>query len=69
VAELRRRKARDDKPFALLVADVDTARTLVDLDEVAAQVLGSVGDRSCSPRGRRTAVSLRPSHRACRSSA
>jgi hydrogenase maturation protein HypF len=41
VTELRRRKARDDKPFALLVADLDTARTLVDLDEVAAQVLGS----------------------------
>jgi hydrogenase maturation protein HypF len=41
VAELRRRKARDDKPFALLAADVAMARQLVDLDEVAAGTLAS----------------------------
>ena len=28
VAELRRRKARDDKPFAVMVADLDAARAL-----------------------------------------
>jgi hydrogenase maturation protein HypF len=39
VTELRRRKRRDDKPFALLVADVAAARTLVDLDDVAAGLL------------------------------
>lgn len=32
VAELRRRKARDDKPFAVMVGDLDTARALVHLD-------------------------------------
>jgi hydrogenase maturation protein HypF len=41
VAELRRRKARDDKPFALLAADVDEAARLVDLDEVTAGALAS----------------------------
>jgi hydrogenase maturation protein HypF len=41
VAELRRRKARDDKPFALLVADVEAARALVDLDDAAAAELAS----------------------------
>jgi hydrogenase maturation protein HypF len=41
VAELRRRKARDDKPFAVLVADLATARTLVELDEGAQEVLAS----------------------------
>jgi hydrogenase maturation protein HypF len=43
VAELRARKARDDKPFALLVADLPTARALVELDDEAAEVL--VGPR------------------------
>ena len=41
VAELRRRKARDDKPFALLVADVAAATRLVGLDpEAAAELAG-----------------------------
>ena len=43
VAELRRRKARDDKPFAVMAADVDEAGRLVVLDERAAAAL-------CSPR-------------------
>jgi len=33
VAELRRRKRRGGKPFAVMVADVETARTLADLTE------------------------------------
>jgi hydrogenase maturation protein HypF len=41
VAELRRRKARDDKPFALLTVDVAGARRLADFDEVTAGVLAS----------------------------
>jgi hydrogenase maturation protein HypF len=41
VTELRRRKARDDKPFAVLVADLATAHALVALDEPAQEVLGS----------------------------
>jgi hydrogenase maturation protein HypF len=41
VAELRRRKARDDKPFAVMVADLDRARELVELTDVGAEVLGS----------------------------
>jgi hydrogenase maturation protein HypF len=42
VAELRRRKARDDKPFALMVADMDMARSLCFLDPVSEAALGSV---------------------------
>ena len=41
VAELRRRKARDDKPFALMVADLDRARALCVLDPEAEAALGS----------------------------
>jgi hydrogenase maturation protein HypF len=41
VARLRTRKARDDKPFAVLVADLDAARRLCDLDADAAEVLRS----------------------------
>jgi hydrogenase maturation protein HypF len=41
VALLRRRKARDDKPFAVAVADLTTARELCDLDEAAAAALAS----------------------------
>jgi hydrogenase maturation protein HypF len=39
VAQLRARKARDDKPFALLVADLAAACALVELDDGAAEVL------------------------------
>ncbi|MEY2570504.1 MAG: hydrogenase maturation protein HypF, partial [Acidimicrobiaceae bacterium] len=43
VAELRRRKARDDKPFAVMVADLSAARELCVLDGVAAGALLSIG--------------------------
>ncbi|MEV1293066.1 carbamoyltransferase HypF [Pseudonocardia sp. NPDC049635] len=41
VAELRRRKARTGKPFALLVRDVDTARRYARISPDEAAVLGS----------------------------
>jgi hydrogenase maturation protein HypF len=41
VARLRRRKARDDKPFAVLAADLVMADRHVGLDEVAAGILAS----------------------------
>ena len=40
VARLRLRKHREEKPFALLVASVDAARELVDLDDLAVRALG-----------------------------
>jgi len=39
VARLRRRKHREEKPFALLVASVDAARELVDLNDLAVRAL------------------------------
>lgn len=39
VAELRRRKARDEKPFALMVAGIDVARRLCVLDAVTIELL------------------------------
>ncbi|MGI8729371.1 MAG: carbamoyltransferase HypF [Solirubrobacteraceae bacterium] len=39
VAELRRRKHREDRPFALLVTDVEAARTLVTLSEAEEELL------------------------------
>ncbi|HEX2272659.1 MAG TPA: carbamoyltransferase HypF [Acidimicrobiales bacterium] len=41
VAELRRRKARDDKPFALMVPDLETARRLCQLTPAAEEALSS----------------------------
>jgi hydrogenase maturation protein HypF len=41
VARLRRRKQRDDKPFALMAADLDAARRLVRLDDAEADLLTS----------------------------
>ena len=38
---LRARKHREDRPFALLVADVEAARTLVEVGEVAEALLTS----------------------------
>ncbi len=43
VGELRRRKARDDKPFAVMVHDLDEARTLCTLSDAAADALTSAG--------------------------
>lgn len=39
VAELRRRKRRSDKPFAVMVADLEHAAELVELDDLAARLL------------------------------
>ena len=39
VARLRRRKHREEKPFALLVSSVEAARELVDLDDLAVRAL------------------------------
>jgi hydrogenase maturation protein HypF len=39
VALLRARKHREDKPFAVMPADLETARTLVELDDAAEQCL------------------------------
>lgn len=39
VAELRRRKHRGDKPFAVMVADLATARAIVTVDDAAAALL------------------------------
>ncbi|WP_319445336.1 MULTISPECIES: carbamoyltransferase HypF [unclassified Mycobacterium] len=41
VRELRRRKRRGDKPFAVMVADLATARTITDVDQASARVLTS----------------------------
>ena len=41
VAELRRRKARDDKPFAVMVADLDVARSLCVLSPEAEAAVAS----------------------------
>jgi hydrogenase maturation protein HypF len=40
-ATLRARKHREDKPFALLVADLITARNMVDVDDTAEKLLTS----------------------------
>ncbi|AKS34761.1 carbamoyltransferase HypF [Mycolicibacterium goodii] len=39
VAELRRRKRRGDKPFAMMVPDLATARAVGEVDDVAARLL------------------------------
>ncbi|MGW4769515.1 carbamoyltransferase HypF [Nocardia sp. NPDC004278] len=39
VAELRRRKRRGDKPFAVMVSDLRTARSIVEVHETAAALL------------------------------
>ncbi len=41
VAELRRRKARDEKPFALMVRDLEAARALVRIDAAEQSLLTS----------------------------
>ena len=42
VAELRRRKARDDKPFAVMVSSLAAARLLCNIDDMAAKALTSI---------------------------
>jgi hydrogenase maturation protein HypF len=41
VARLRERKRRGDKPFAVLVADLDTARAIALVDDLEAELLAS----------------------------
>ncbi|MFB8274677.1 carbamoyltransferase HypF [Nocardia colli] len=41
VAELRKRKRRGDKPFAVMVPDLDTARAIAEVDAAAAALLTS----------------------------
>ncbi|WP_169811098.1 Sua5/YciO/YrdC/YwlC family protein, partial [Nocardia amamiensis] len=41
VAELRRRKRRGDKPFAVMVPDLATARAIVEVDDAASALLTS----------------------------
>ncbi|PXX12018.1 carbamoyltransferase HypF [Mycolicibacterium moriokaense] len=41
VAELRRRKRRGDKPFAVMVPDLATACAMADIDEPSARLMGS----------------------------
>jgi hydrogenase maturation protein HypF len=43
VAALRARKHREDKPFAVLAADLTAARTLGEIDQAAAALLNSPG--------------------------
>jgi len=42
VAELRRRKHREEKPLALMVPDLETAQRLVELDEPSRRALGGI---------------------------
>lgn len=42
VAELRRRKHRGDKPFAVMVPDLDAARAVADVDDAAARTLTGI---------------------------
>ena len=51
VRELRRRKARDDKPFAVMVPDLDAAHALCELDEdaVAALAVAAPPHRARAP--------------------
>ena len=42
VRELRRRKRRDEKPFAVMVADIEAARALAQLDDEEVRLLASV---------------------------
>ena len=57
VAELRRRKSRDDKPFALMVGDLEIARSLCVLDPQAVSALCSVA-RPIVLAGRRPDTSI-----------
>ena len=57
VRELRRRKARDDKPFAVMVPDLDVARSVCALDGGAIAALESPRAPSCSlPRRASSAI-------------
>ncbi len=75
VGRLRERKQRGDKPFAVLVRDLATARVVADVDDVSAEVLrgsrrpvvlvprraGSVLADEVAPRNHRVGLLLPPS--------
>ncbi|WP_216893238.1 carbamoyltransferase HypF [Nocardia alni] len=65
VATLRTRKRRGDKPFAVMVPDLDTARTIARIDDAAAAALGGPQRPiMLLPRGTRTlAPSVAPGNR------
>jgi hydrogenase maturation protein HypF len=64
VAELRRRKHRPDKPFAVMVADLDAARERFDLSEAEEAVLASPQAPIVLVRDRGTlATAVAPGHR------
>ena len=71
VAELRRRKARDDKPFAVMVADLAARRAAVRLDDAAAAGADLAPGRPIvlAPAGAGRRRSRPGSPRACPSSA
>ena len=61
VARLRRRKHREEKPFALLVASVAAARELVDLNDLAVRALsGPEAPIVLAPRREPAAVPVAP---------
>jgi hydrogenase maturation protein HypF len=66
VAELRRRKRRGDKPFAVMAADLRTARDLVDIDAGAEELLTGIRKpivllpRRTAPAGRAVAPAVAP---------
>ena len=70
VATLRARKRREDRPFALMAADLDAARALVDLDRgrgrAPARPRPADRDRAARPGARASPPRSRP---ACASSA
>ena len=58
VAALRARKHREDKPFAIMTADLAAARRLCQVDDAAASLLDKPGQAHCpaaetAGRGRR----------------
>ncbi|WP_162529019.1 carbamoyltransferase HypF, partial [Mycolicibacterium sp. CBMA 361] len=57
VATLRQRKRRGDKPFAVMVADLATARAIAEVDESAVQLLSSI-QRPIVLLSRRTPTSI-----------
>ena len=58
VAELRRRKRRGDKPFAVMVPDLPTARAIADVDDPSARhaVRPAATDRADAPPTRCAAI-------------
>ena len=55
VAELRARKYREDKPFAMMASSVAVIRKYCDVSDEAEELLRLLSDRSCSWREGKTA--------------